>query len=326
MTAESSSKILVQFQPNTPKKFPLTCIFNRYKYNQTLNSYQKIGPAIPVTIQDGALDGGINLHLSPGEDSEQCYKYCTTSKPLAHIGQYRAHQTRPATNFKGALRDGIELHLTASEEKMPRFLLTATVKDSQQMEFKSVTSIMLDRDSNEFDYIHDIKLLPTTIIDPHLLRYISRLRINYMNSLSFYRIITLLSSVLGQLSHFSLKLKGFTSISDPLTIYQIESLEIFDITLTFQNAQPSCTLLSNRLSNLKKLNLNICDAFYPWRWNPSCVVDGKNKSTRLRIVFSNSKFNATPCFPCLIRRQLHQYPLNRPFRLRFSPNAIALWL
>ncbi|CAF4346088.1 unnamed protein product [Adineta steineri] len=39
-----------------------------------------------------------------------------------------------------------------------------------------------------------------------------------MNSLSFYRIITLLSSVLGQLSHFSLKLKGFTSISDPLTI------------------------------------------------------------------------------------------------------------
>ncbi|CAF1063135.1 unnamed protein product [Adineta steineri] len=124
----------------------------------------------------------------------------------------------------------------------------------------------------------------------------------------------------------------------------IESLEIFSITLTFQNAQRSCTLLSNRLSNLKKLNFNICDAFYPWRWNPSCIVDRKNKSTRrivpliyllvdklqklvsLRIVFSNSKFNDTPCFPHLIRRQLHQYPLNRPFRLRFSSNAIALWL
>ncbi|CAF1029373.1 unnamed protein product [Adineta steineri] len=169
------------------------------------------------------------------------YEYCTTFKPLARIGQYRAHQTRPATNYKGALRDGIELHLTASEEKMPRFLLTATATDGQQKEFKSITSI---------------------------------------------------------------------------------------------------TLGSRGL----KSEFNICDAFYSWKWNPSCIVDGKNKLTRriatliyllvdklqklvsLRIVISNSKFNDTPCFPRLIRRQLHQYPLNRPFRLRFSSNAIALWL
>ncbi|CAF0933030.1 unnamed protein product [Adineta steineri] len=155
---------------------------------------------------------------------------------------------------------------------MPRFLLTATAKDSQQMEFKFITSIRLGS-------------------------------------------------------------RGL-----------IESLEIFDITLTFQNAQRICTLLSNRLCNLKKLEFNIYDAFYPWKWNPSCIVDGKNKSTRrivtliyllvdklqklvsLCIVFSNFKFDDTPCFPHLIRRQLHQYPLNRPFRLQFSSDVIALWL
>ncbi|CAF2443312.1 unnamed protein product [Rotaria sp. Silwood2] len=394
-----------------------------------------------------------------------------------------------------------------------------------------------DRDNNEYD-IHDIKLLPTTIIDAHLLRYLTRLCINCMNSLSFHRIITLLSSVLGQLCHFSLKLEAFTSISDPLIIsgdiiqqlcinrlqqtatyilnlllyatdtfeekiifnsffkvpfiqqqrprvfiqelddqdigptyhcfrvytlpcnhkilssyifskelekscqmpvnpvdlfpradtlslrgykkincvrdlgncrssisslvpwslltnisinhsyvltpatlesilrmaynvhtleifddcgilfrpilnnhnlttlinQQIESLEIFDITLTLQNAQRICTLLSNRLANLKKLSFNICDAYRRWKWKPSCIVDGKNKSTRriltliyllvnklqklvsLHIGFCNSEFHDTPCFPHLIRRQLHEYPLNRPFRLRFSSNAIELWL
>ncbi|CAF3403770.1 unnamed protein product [Rotaria sp. Silwood1] len=386
-----------------------------------------------------------------------------------------------------------------------------------------------DEDSSE---------LPTTIIDAHLLRYLSRLCINCMNSLSFHRIITFVSSVFGQLGHFSLKLEAVTSVSDPLIIsgdiiqqlcidrlqpmatyilnlilyatdtfeekiifnsffkvpfiqrqrprvfieelddqeigptyhcfrvytlpyndkilssyifskelekscqmpvnpvdlfpradtlslrgykkinrvrdlgncrssisslvpwslltnisinhsyvltpatlesilrmaynvhtleifddsgilfrpilnnhnlttlinQQIESLKIFDITLTLQNAQRICTLLSNRLCNLKKLSFNICDAYCRWKWKPSCIVDGKNKSTRrivtliyllvdklqklvsLDIGFSNSQFNDTPCFPHLIRRQLHQYPLNRPFRLRFYCNAIELWL
>ena len=59
--------------------------------------------------------------------------------------------------------------------------------------------------------------LPTTI-DAHLLRYLSRLRIECMNSISFHRIIALLLSVFGQLWHVSLKLEAFTSISDALII------------------------------------------------------------------------------------------------------------
>ena len=59
--------------------------------------------------------------------------------------------------------------------------------------------------------------LPTAI-DVHRLPYLSRLRINCMNSISFHRIIALLSSVFCQLCRFSLQLKAFTSISDSLII------------------------------------------------------------------------------------------------------------
>ncbi|CAM2700788.1 unnamed protein product [Rotaria socialis] len=336
-------------------------------------------------------------------------------------------------------------------------------------------TLTIDRDSNEND-AHDTILLRTTI-DAHLLRYLSRLRINCMNNISFHRIIALLSSVFGQLCRLSLKSEAFTSISDPLMIsgdiiqqlcidrlrptatcilnlllyitgdfeekiifnsffkvpfihrqrprvfiqefddqdagstyhcfrvytlpynnailssyifstnlekccqmpinpvdlfpradtlslrgykkiscvrdlgncrssisslvpwpsitnisinhsnvltaatlesilrmaynvhtldlfddrgmllrpilnnhnlatlinQQIKSFEIFDITLTLQNAQRICTLLSNRLPNLKKLSFSICDAYARWRWTPSSIVDGKNKSTK-RIV------------------------------------------
>ncbi|CAF1410271.1 unnamed protein product [Rotaria sordida] len=125
---------------------------------------------------------------------------------------------------------------------------------------------------------------------------------------------------------------------------QIKSFEIFDISLTLQNAQRICTLLSKRLSNLKKLSFSICDGYDRWRWQPSCIVDGKNKSTKrivtliyllvdqlqklvsLRITFSNSRYSDTPCFPHLIRRQLHHYPLNQPFRLRVTSNKIHIWL
>jgi len=114
-------------------------------------------------------------------------------------------------------------------------------------------------------------------------------------------------------------------------------LEIFDITLTLQNAQQICTLLSNRLSNLKKLSFNICDAYRRWKWKPSCIVDGKNKSTRrivtliyllvdklqklvsLRIRFSNSEFHDTPCFPHLIRRNSINIHLIDHFDYDFLP-------
>ncbi|CAF3269438.1 unnamed protein product, partial [Rotaria sp. Silwood2] len=59
--------------------------------------------------------------------------------------------------------------------------------------------------------------LPATI-DPHLLQYISRLRINCLNNISFHRIIALLSSIFSQLCHLSLKLEADTLISGSLII------------------------------------------------------------------------------------------------------------
>ncbi|CAF1455343.1 unnamed protein product [Rotaria sp. Silwood1] len=98
------------------------------------------------------------------------------------------------------------------------------------------------------------------------------------------------------------------------------------------------------LINQQKLSFSISDGYDQWRWKPSCIVDGKNKSTKrivtliyllvdqlqklvsLRITFSNSRYSDTPCFPHLIRRQLHHYPLNQPFRLRVTSNEIHIWL
>ncbi len=114
--------------------------------------------------------------------------------------------------------------------------------------------------------------------------------------------------------------------------------------LTLQNAQHFCTLLSNRLPNLKKLSFNIQDSYRRWHWKPLRIVDGKNKSTQciadliyflvdhlqqlvsLHIESFNSRSSNTSCFPHLIRRQLHQYPLIRPYRLRHSSEMIQIWL
>ncbi|CAF4011530.1 unnamed protein product, partial [Rotaria sp. Silwood1] len=56
------------------------------------------------------------------------------------------------------------------------------------------------------------------------------------------------------------------------------------------------------------------------------LVDQLQKLVSLRITFSNSRYSDTPCFPHLIRRQLHHYPLNQPFRLRVTSNEIHIWL
>ncbi|CAF1234545.1 unnamed protein product [Rotaria sordida] len=123
---------------------------------------------------------------------------------------------------------------------------------------------------------------------------------------------------------------------------QIKSLNIFDITWTLQNVQRFCTLLSNQFPNLKTLSFTISDSYLYWQWKPSCIIDGKNKSTKrivnlisllvdhlqqlvwLEINFCNLNVSNTPCFPNLIRRQLHQYPLSRPCRLRCSNNMTQI--
>jgi hypothetical protein len=45
------------------------------------------------------------------------------------------------------------------------------------------------------------------------------------------------------------------------------------MTLTLQNAQRFCTLLANRLPNLKKVSFNIYDSYGRWNWKPSRIVN-----------------------------------------------------
>jgi hypothetical protein len=71
-------------------------------------------------------------------------------------------------------------------------------------------------------------------VDIHLL-YLSRLRIDCANNTSFHRVIALFSSVFGQISHFSLKLKAYTSIFDPWIISCDTSTILYRSTQTIGN-------------------------------------------------------------------------------------------
>ncbi|CAF4005166.1 unnamed protein product [Rotaria sordida] len=73
-----------------------------------------------------------------------------------------------------------------------------------------------DKDINENDDAHDKITLPATS-DAHL-QYLSRLRIHCLNNISFHRTIALLSSVLSQICHLSLKLEACTLNSGSLII------------------------------------------------------------------------------------------------------------
>ncbi|CAF2813283.1 unnamed protein product [Rotaria sp. Silwood2] len=125
---------------------------------------------------------------------------------------------------------------------------------------------------------------------------------------------------------------------------QIKSLTIYDASCTLQNVQRFCTLLSKQFINLKTLSFTICDSYSHWRWKPSRIKDGKNKCTKrivnliyllvnylqelvwLRISFCNIFHSDTPYFPHLIRRELYQYPLSRPCRLRCSNHSFEVWI
>ncbi len=121
-------------------------------------------------------------------------------------------------------------------------------------------------------------------------------------------------------------------------------MDIEDITLTLINVKYFFTLLAYQLSNLKKLSFIIFDTYGYWTWKPSRIVDGKKKSTKrivnfihflvdhlkqlvsLHIYFVQWTSSNSPCFPHLIRQQLHQKPLSRPYRLRCSCATIQIWL
>ncbi|CAF3505339.1 unnamed protein product [Adineta steineri] len=125
---------------------------------------------------------------------------------------------------------------------------------------------------------------------------------------------------------------------------QIQSLNIWDCTITLLNAERFCIRLYNQLPNLKNLTFHIFNSYYFQEWKPLCVVDGKNKSTIMIvniIHFIVDKFQElvsfyiyfmrqaqyhSPCFPHLIRKQLHEQPLSRPYRLRCTDEAIQIWI
>ncbi|CAF0789852.1 unnamed protein product [Adineta steineri] len=123
---------------------------------------------------------------------------------------------------------------------------------------------------------------------------------------------------------------------------QIQSLNIWDCTITLLNAERFCIRLYNQLPNLKNLTFHIFNSYYFQEWKPLCVVDGKNKSTIMIvniIHFIVDKFQElvsfyiyfmrqaqyhSPCFPHLIRKQLHEQPLSRPYRLRCTDEENTL--
>ncbi|CAF4319596.1 unnamed protein product [Rotaria sp. Silwood2] len=125
---------------------------------------------------------------------------------------------------------------------------------------------------------------------------------------------------------------------------QIRSLYMDDFTLTFFNAEHFCTLLVRQLPYLKELRLLICDSYDNYCWIPSHILDGENKSTKriiklihflvhhlpqlvsLYMNFHYWNSSETPCFPHLIRRQIQEWSLNRPYRLQCSSKRIQIWL
>ncbi|UJR07375.1 hypothetical protein I4U23_011661 [Adineta vaga] len=125
---------------------------------------------------------------------------------------------------------------------------------------------------------------------------------------------------------------------------QIESIEMHDRMLTLNKAKPICMLLCNRFSNLKQFSFTIYQSLDIRSANSSYIIVYKNESTKsiinlihflvdhlqqlvsLRMEFVCCTSSETPCFPNLIRRQLHEWPLNRPYRLRCSTEEIQICL
>ncbi|CAF1128943.1 unnamed protein product [Adineta steineri] len=125
---------------------------------------------------------------------------------------------------------------------------------------------------------------------------------------------------------------------------QIESFILDDYTLTLRNAHDFCTVLFNRLPNLKKISFSLYDSINEWDRILSRIVNGENKATKrirevihflvdhfkqlvfVEINLYNLTFSQTHCFSHLIRRQIHQYPLSRPYRFQYSAPMIQIWL
>ncbi|CAF2993278.1 unnamed protein product [Rotaria sp. Silwood2] len=125
---------------------------------------------------------------------------------------------------------------------------------------------------------------------------------------------------------------------------QVQTLEMHDVTLTWKKSLDFCKLLSNQLPNLKRVFFSIHDSYLGLRWTSLPMVDRKNKSTErilkliyflvvhlqqlvsLHINFINLTGSKSSCYPHLIKQQVYQYLIRRPYRLRCDHGTIEMWL
>ncbi|CAM4954257.1 unnamed protein product [Rotaria socialis] len=109
--------------------------------------------------------------------------------------------------------------------------------------------------------------------------------------------------------------------------------------LTWNRVRRFRTSLSKRLPNLKHVSFCI---YYERHQRSSNIVDYNNKSIKyilnliislvdrlkqlvtLDISFVSDEHCNVRCFPRLIRHQLYQHPLSRPYRLRCTFNNITI--
>ncbi|CAF3420010.1 unnamed protein product [Rotaria sp. Silwood2] len=120
---------------------------------------------------------------------------------------------------------------------------------------------------------------------------------------------------------------------------QIRSLRTINEALKMVNIQCFCESFCRRLPNLEELSFSIAKSGHTGTWIPSHSVDDENKSIKrfvnaihflvnhlqqlisLHISFHYRVSSETPCFSHLLRRQLHEWSLSRPYRLQCFPNG-----
>ncbi|CAF2135136.1 unnamed protein product [Rotaria magnacalcarata] len=189
-----------------------------------------------------------------------------------------------------------------------------------------------DRDIGEND-VHDRIRLPATI-DAHLLQYLSRLRINCLNNISFHRTIALLSSIFSQLCQLSLKLEANTltfgssiisgDTTQQLCIDRLKPMATYSLNLlscqmstNVTNLFPRANTLSlcgykkiNRLRDLGKSGYSIA-SLVPWSLlthieiNHSDVITQHTLESLLRLAYNANTLEIFDDRGILFRTILH---------------------
>ncbi|CAF4018988.1 unnamed protein product [Rotaria sp. Silwood1] len=124
---------------------------------------------------------------------------------------------------------------------------------------------------------------------------------------------------------------------------QIKSFDMDAESITLRNGEYFCKRIFNRLPDLKHFSFSLHNSHDEFGWHSSNTRHGQIACTErivnhicylldhfqqlvsLDMSFVGWTFTATPCFSYLIRRQLHELLLNRPYRVRCS-EKISIWL